>query len=136
MFSSAFSRAFAGVSVEYIGPVSAQAALVDGAAWAYDAGGLLVDGKRLIGPAGKVFAFTTAESAAKWAEITRTLGQRERAIAIGLPGGAAEVFKAGKRVKLAVIAARLVDRAARIPDEARRAALVAEAGFCLAKWPV
>lgn len=134
MFSSAFSSAFAGVARSYIGPVMAQAALVAGAAWEYRAGGLLIDGKQLIGPAGKVFKFASAETAARWVEAQQYIGGKERDLLNTINPAAAALWKARKREKLEIIAARVVDAAARMSDAGKRAALVAESGFLLSKW--
>lgn len=133
-FASVFAASFAGVEPAFIGPVMAQAALVDGAAWALGGAGLTVGGRVLIGPAGKVFSFASAETAARWVENARTIGRREREIVSAINAQAAATWKEKKRVKLAVVAARVVDAAARQKNPAKRAALVAEADFLLAKW--
>jgi hypothetical protein len=137
MFSSAFSSAFVRPAVEsgeFIGPMSAQAALVEGAAVVLSGAGLLIGGKKLIGPAGKVFAFKSAESAALWVENARNIGLREKDLIPRIEAAAAVAWKAKKREKLAVIAGRLVDAAARQSDVAKRAALLAESDYCLSKW--
>ena len=68
-FASSFALAFSGrgavVPVGFIGPMRAQAAIVGGAAWVFDDGRLIVGGAVLIGPAGKVFAFASEETAAQ-----------------------------------------------------------------------
>ncbi len=134
MFSAAFSSAFAGRSVGCIGPMMAQAALVDGAAWRLVGHSAVIGSRVLIGPAGKTYAFASAESAARWIENTRGVGVRERALIDSLPVGVVAGWREKKRAKLAIIAARLVDAAARQHDEAKRAALLAESDYCLAKW--
>lgn len=136
MFSAAFSSAFAGVAsgIAYVGPMRAQQLLTDGAEWAVSGSGLLVAGKRLIGPAGKVFAFASPDNAALWVENARNIGTRERALIASIAPGAAAAWKAKKREKLAVIAGRVIDAAARQHDAAKQAALLAEADYCLAKW--
>ena len=137
-FASAFAACFAGrgvvVSGGYIGPMMAQAALAGGAAWSVSGSALVVGGARLIGPAGKVFAFKSAESAALWVENVRNIGLREKDLIPRIEAAAAVAWKAKKREKLAVIAARLVDAAARQSDERKRAALLAESDYCLGKW--
>lgn len=134
MFSSAFSSAFAGRAVAgYIGPVMAQAALADGAAARASGSGLLIGGKRLIGPAGKVYAFKSPASAATWAENAKGAELRARALVAGDPVKLA-AFIERKRAALAVIADRVTAAALKVPDDGRRAALLAEAGFCLVKW--
>lgn len=136
MFSAAFSSAFAGVAsaVVYVGPMRAQQLLTDGAAWVVSGSGLLVAGKRLIGPAGKTFEFATPANAALWVENARNIGTRERATIASIDPAAAAIWKARKREKLAVIAGRVIEAAARQHDEAKRAALIAEADYCLSKW--
>lgn len=123
-----------GRDMEYIGPMMAQAAMVGGAAAVYDGGGVVIGGARLIGPAGKTYAFRSADSAAMWVEHTLAMGVREVAIIGGLAADAALVWKAKKREKLAVIAGRVANAAARQGDAAKRAALVAESAYCLQKW--
>lgn len=133
-FAAVFAASFAGVAQAYIGPVMAQAALVEGAAWELGDSGLLIGGKVLIGPAGKVFSFVSAETAARWVENAKTIGRREREIVSTISAQAAEVWKEKKRVKLAVVAGRVVEAAARQKNEGKRAALLAESSFLLAKW--
>jgi len=134
MFSGAFSSAFRAGGVEYVGPMVAQRALVLGAAVVLSGSGLLVGGRRLIGPAGKVYAFKSAESAALWVDNARNIGLREADLIPKIAAAAAESWKAKKREKLAVIAGRVVDAAARQHDDKKRAALLAEADYCLSKW--
>lgn len=137
-FAGAFSGAFAGVGgavgVQYIGPMSAQRAIVQGAAVVVSGSGLMIGGKRLIGPAGKTFAFRSADSAALWVENARNIGLREADLIPGIAAAAALAWKEKKREKLAVIAGRVVDAAARQHDDAKRAALLLEADYCLSKW--
>jgi len=133
-FSSTFAANFAGVAPDYIGPTMAQAALVGGAAWSVSGDGLEVSGKRLIGPAGKTFAFSSNDNAARWVDNAKNIGSRERSLIAEIAPGAAAAWKAKKREKLAVIAERVINAAARQADEAKRAALIAEAGFLLSKW--
>ena len=134
MFSSAFASCFAGVKSEYIGPMSAQAALVGGAGWLASGHRLMVGGKVLIGPAGKVYAFASADTAARWANNAKGAGEREAVIIAGLDADLREAWKARKRAKLAVIAGRLADAAAKQADAEKRAALIAESDYCLTKW--
>lgn len=133
MFAAGFAFAFAGRS-GYIGPVMAQAALAGGAAWAVDGSALVIDGRRLIGPAGKVYVFASAETAEKWALAAAAVPVREAQIIGGLLPEVAARWKAAKREKLAVIALRVVNAAARLADMEKQAALIAEADFLLAKW--
>ena len=95
---------------------------------------MLVAGRRLIGPAGKVFAFASPETAGRWVDNAKNIGIRERALIASIDPAAAAIWKAKKREKLAVIAARVVSAAARVSEEKRRAALIAEADYCLSKW--
>jgi hypothetical protein len=134
MFSSAFASAFVRPVGGYIGPMRAQAALMAGAWYRVQGSALLIEGARLVGPAGKVYAFASEATAEKWAENAAGAGQREAAIIAGLDADAAAAWKARKRAKLAVIAGRLVDAAARQHDAAKRAALLAESDLCLSKW--
>lgn len=134
-FSGAFASAFAhDFSAVYVCPLMAQAALADGAEWALYGHGVKVGGALLIGPAGKSFAFVSPESAAAWVEGARVVGLRERVLMAEIEPGTAAAWKARKREKLAVIAGRVVNAAARMEDAARRAALLAEASFALGKW--
>lgn len=134
MWSSAFSSAFR-VSVSgYVCPMMAQALLTDGAAWNVSAARLAVGGAWLIGPAGKVYAFGSPESAAVWVANAAAAGLRERDLIAHIDPMTAAAWKAKKRAKLAIIAGRLVDAAARQDDAAKRAALLAESDYCLGKW--
>lgn len=137
MFSSAFSSAFAKGPAEaggYIGPCMAQAALAGGAAWYVSGSALVIDGKRLIGPAGKVYAFASAATAEKWALSAALVPVREAQIIASIPQATAEAWKAAKRTRLEVVAARVVSAAAKTDDADKRAALIAEAGYLLGKW--
>lgn len=135
MFSAAFSSAFAGVGAGgYICPMMAQKALADGAPWAMSGHAVTVGGLLLIGQAGKLFAFTSPESAEKWVENARNIGIRERSLIASIEPGAAVLWKARKREKLAKIAGHVVNAAARQHDDAKRAALLGEAELCLSKW--
>lgn len=136
-FSSAFASCFAGLGLAaggYIAPMMAQAALVGGAAWVVSGSGLIVDGRWLIGPAGKLFDFASRDSAARWVENAKGIGAREAVMRATLPGPALASWAVKKREKLAVIAARVVAAAAKQGDEAKRAALLAESDYCLTKW--
>lgn len=118
----------------FIGPVSAQLALLRGAAAVFDAGGLLIGGRRLIGPAGKVFAFSGAAAAGVWAAINLQRATRELELWAAMDAAAAAAFRARKRAEMARIAAAVVAAAGRMSDAARAAALVAESDFLLVKW--
>jgi hypothetical protein len=152
MFAAAFSASFAGAAasafascfaapfhqagplVDYIGPVMAQAALVAGGAVEIDGGCLKVNGKVLIGPAGKVYEFSSDITAATWAENTLSAGAAELDIYAAMPADRRSAWRDGKRQKLAVIAGRVVDAAARTADIQKQKALIKEADFCLTKW--
>lgn len=112
----------------------AQAAIFDGAAVSVVGSSLVVGGKKLIGPAGKVYAFASVETASRWALEAAAVVERERALMASIDPGAAAAWKEKKRGKLAVIAGRLVDAAARQSDGGKRAALLAESDYCLSKW--
>ncbi len=136
-FSSAFSSAFAGSSSEasgYIGPMRAQAALVAGSPWEMSGHSLLIGGALLIGPAGKVFAFASPETAGRWVQNAVNIGSREVALRASLGPVALASWSAKKRAKLGVIAGRVVAAAARQADAGKRAALLAESDYCLSKW--
>ena len=136
-FSGAFSGAFLrkkNKSGGYICPVSAQRALLRGAAAVYDGGGLLIGGARLIGPAGKVFAFASQASADMWVAINRARATREIELMAGLDAAAAGVYRKRKADALAKISAAVVNAAARQSDKSKQAALIAEAEFCEKKW--
>lgn len=137
-FASVFALPFAGVGpaqeAGYIGPCMAQAALAAGADWRVSGSELVIDGKRLIGPAGKVYAFASAATAEKWAVSAALVPVREAQIIASLPAATAEAWKAAKRTRLEVIAAQVVSAAARTADADKRAALIAEAGYLLGKW--
>lgn len=134
MFSSAFSSAFVRAAVEYIGPMSAMRELTDGAAWHMRGAGVVIAGRVLIGPAGKIFAFGSPENAVRWVDNARGAGVRERAVIAGIAPETAAAYKEKKRVKLAIIAGRLVTAAGRQSNAAKRAALLAESDYCLSKW--
>ncbi len=140
MFSASFSAAFAGLAgvavpvSGYICPMRAQAEIVAGAAWWFDDGRLIVGGRVLIGQAGKVFAFASLETAARWVENAKNIGAREAALRASLPVPVLASWSAKKREKLAIVAGRVVAAAAKQGDEAKREALIAEADYCLSKW--
>lgn len=136
-FASCFAASFAGLGVPvagYVGPCMAQAALAGGAAWSVVGSALVVDGRRLIGPAGKVYAFASAETAERWALSAAIVPVRESQIIASLAPSVAEAWKAAKRTRLEIVAARVVNAAAMTADSEKRAALIAEAGYLLGKW--
>jgi hypothetical protein len=137
-FASPFASPFAGRGaageVGYIGPVSAQAAMMAGAAVEFAGGALKIGGRVLIGPAGKTYAFVSAQTAATWAEATKASGAGEAATLLSISENRRAAWIAGKRQRLSVIAARVVEAAARQKDSGRQRALLAEADFCLTKW--
>jgi len=136
MFAASFSQAFAGRAPRggFIGPVMAQAAMIEGADVAMDGAQLLIGGNVLIGPAGKVYEFSSPNSAAVWVENTMNVGAREWEILAAMKPELRARWIEGKRKRLAKVATRVVDAALRVPDEAKRAALLDEADFCLKKW--
>jgi hypothetical protein len=112
----------------------AQAALVAGAQWYVDGSRMFIDGALLIGPAGKVFCFSSPETAARWVDNARNIGTREALLIQAIAPEASAIWKAKKRVKLAVIAGRLVEAAGRCHDAGKRAALLADSDYALNKW--
>lgn len=135
MFSNAFALPFAGAGAGgYVCPMTAQQYLADGVAWNLEGSAVRVAGLLLMGQAGKTFAFASPESAAKWVENARNIGIRERYLIASIDPAAAALWKERKRAKLAKIAGHVVNAAARQADDARRAALLAEASLCLSKW--
>lgn len=118
----------------YIGPVSAQLAIIRGAAVVYSAGGLTIGGAQLIGPAGKVFAFSSSSAAALWVAINRQRGENELTLAQAMTAEALAVFVADKNAAMQKIAAAVVAAAARQANASIKAAMIAEAGWCLEKW--
>lgn len=131
MFSAAFSAAF---RRGYIGPMAAQQALMLGAGAVLSGAALLVDRRVLIGPAGKIYAFASAESAQKWASHTAAAGLRQQIVIDGLSAPERAEWVAKKRAKLETVAARLVKAAAKQSDQGKQAALIAESDYCLDKW--
>ena len=118
----------------FIGPVSAAVALARGDTAEFSADGLRVGGALLIGPAGKVYAFQSAATAARWVELNRGRPGREWALIAGLDAQRSAVAKERKAATLAAIAGQVVSAAGRCGDPARAAALIAESNFCLNKW--
>ena len=134
-FARAFSNSFEGIGrVLYICPMKAQAGLAAGGWSRVRGSGLLVNGRWLMGQAGKVYHFASEATAQRWAENAAAVASREAQLIAALPVEKAAAWKAKKREKLAVIAARVVAAAARQEDEAKRAALLAESGHCLNRW--
>ena len=135
-FSAAWASSFrgSGVAAGFVCPMMAQAALAGGAAWSVSGSALVVGGARLIGPAGKVYAFASAQTAEKWAINAGVIGRREAELLASIDSSVAENWKAGKRARLALVAAQLVDAALLQADSEKRAALVAESTYCLSKW--
>lgn len=140
MFGGGVSGAFVRPlgAAGYVGPVSAQRMLlrgfpveiggVDGAKW------VRVGSRKLIGPAGKVFAFRSLDSAAVWLSINAQLAVREREISGSMVPAARVLWLAKKRAQLDRIGAAVIDAAARCKSTAIAAALVAESDFCFGKW--
>lgn len=134
MFSSSFAYAFTGVKSGCIGPVMAAAAMLAGAAVAMEGPSLRIGGRLLIGPAGKVYEFASPESAAAWLAGTKGAAVGELNALAVMPAARKAAWLDGKRQKLAAIAGRVVEAALKMTDEERRAALLAEADYCLKKW--
>ena len=133
-FSSAFSSAFAGAG-GYIAPMMAQAALHAGApSHLGDSSFLIVNGRVLIGIAGKAYQFASEETAAVWVERTRAAAVGEYFTRLNLSPEALAAWKAKKRAEMAKRAAQAVGHALRQQDARIRAALIAESSFCLEKW--
>lgn len=95
---------------------------------------LRIGGAVLIGPAGKVFEFRSRETAEKWAASAVKVAASERSIAARVSPEVAAAYAAKKRENLSAIAGQVALAAARQSDAAKRAALLAESAFCLAKW--
>ena len=134
MFSAAFSSAFAGAG-GYIAPMMAQAALHAGASSHLDESSfLIVNGRVLIGIAGKAYQFASEETAAVWVERTRAAAAGEYSTRLNLSPEALAAWKARKRAEMEKRAAQAVGHALHQQDERIRAALVAESSFCLEKW--
>ena len=136
-FAACLAASVAGLGVPAVGcvgPCMARAALAGGATWSVVGSALVVDGRRLIGPAGKVYAFASHKTAEKWAINAGVIGRREVDLLASIDSSVAENWKAGKRARLALVAALLVDAALLQADSAKRAALIAESTYCLSKW--
>ena len=118
----------------YIGPVSAQLDLLRGASAVYQNGALKIGGKILIGPAGKVFAFSTKSAADLWAAINTKRAERDLELMAGLPADASAVYRARKKAALDTVGVQVVAASARCADQSRAAALIAESDWCFAKW--
>ena len=131
-FSAAFSAAFSRAG--YIGPATAQAAIAAGAKWQARRSELRVAGALLIGPAGKVFEFSSEATAARWAQNAAAAYAAEREIVAAMSAQQRAVWIEKKRAKLETSAARVVAAAGRQQDEEKRAALVAESNELLGRW--
>ncbi|MBS1188797.1 MAG: hypothetical protein H6R10_589 [Rhodocyclaceae bacterium] len=118
----------------YVGPVMAQAALVEGKDAIAARGRLYVDGRALIGPAGKTFEFKSAESAALWASINKQRGERERELIATIGAENVAVYRARKRGALETVAGNVIAAAGRLANGAKREALIAESFFLMEKW--
>ena len=137
MFGPGFSQdAFAVAlgAAGYIGPVSASLEVARGVVADYQGGGLVVGSRKLIGPAGKVFSFRNAEAAAYWVSVNVGARLREASYLQTLPEAQRAAWVEAKRAKLAVIAGRVLDAAARCDSDDIRAALVAESWVLLGRF--
>lgn len=140
MFAGGFSGAFAAPlgAAGHVGPVSAQRMLLRG--FPVEIGGdsgahwVRVGSRKLVGPAGKVYAFRSADSAAVWLSINAQLAARELSISETMPEVARALWYAKKRVQMVRIAGAVIDAAARCKSPEIAAALVAESNFCFGKW--
>lgn len=139
-FSSGFSAAFLlplGAS-GFVGPISAQRMLLRG--FPVEVGGapgihwVRVGSRKLIGPAGKVFAFRSLDSASVWLSINGQLAAREKSIWDAMQEPARVLWLAKKRAQLERIAGAVIDAAARQKVPGVVPAMVAESDFCLSKW--
>ena len=131
-FSAAFSAAFSRAG--YIGPATAQAAIAAGAEWQASGSGLHVAGAMLIGPAGKVFEFSSEATAERWARNAAAAYAAERGIVAAMSAQQRAAWVEKKRAKLATVAARVVEAAGRQRDEEKRAALIDESSELLGRW--
>ena len=134
VFSSSFVRASGGGV--YILPMLAQEALFAGEAWQFEAGRLLIGGKVLIGLSGSPYRFASAQTAETWCGAGARVIEAERATVERLSESVRGTWIERKRVKLEARAEAVLSRAAKQADEAKRAALVAEAVWCQTKWGV
>lgn len=147
MFASAFSSAFSGgaglplgwacvaLPAGKVGTLLAQVALLRGEVAVLSGGGrLVIAGRDLVGPAGKVYAFASPESAAMWRDIAEQRSRRELELASGMGESRRAVWLERKRRQLEFDAARRIERAQHVADAGIRAALIADAGFALEKW--
>lgn len=133
-FSSSFSGAFVQASLVYITPMTAQEALFAGASFVFAQGVLKIGGKVLIGLSGRPYAFTSAATAATWCEYGRRVIEGERAVVERLTPAVRSVWVERKRGKLLQRAEAIYKRVLEQSEEAKRAALLAEALWCEAKW--
>lgn len=131
-FSAAFSAAFSRTG--YICPATAQAAIAAGAGWQAGGSELRVAGALLIGPAGKIFEFSSEETAGRWAQNAAAAYTAERGIVAAMSAKQRAAWVEKKRAKLTTAAARVVEAAGRQQDEEKRAALVAESSELLGRW--
>lgn len=127
--------AFLELPASHAGTLLAQVALVRGGVFeASNDGGATIDGRGMVGPAGKVYAFASLESAESWRVIAESRARREMELACAMDAGRRAAWLAKKRARLASDAARRIDRAAQIVDGGIKAAVIADAGFALSKW--
>lgn len=135
MFAAAFSAAFAGAAGGYIAPMMAQAALHAGAAaHLNESSFMIVNGRVLIGIAGKAYQFASEQTAAVWVDRTKAAAAGEFFVRQTLSPESLIAWEAKKRAEMEKRAAHAVGHALRHQDPRIRAALIAEASFCLEKW--
>lgn len=118
----------------FICPQVAQLALMRGAAWSFAGGRVSIGGAVLVGQAGGVYEFVGIDTAANWVQLTRERGAAELGTLAGMGESEAAIWKAARRAALMAYAARVIDRAAAVADQAKQAAMVQESNFSALKW--
>lgn len=119
----------------YVGPLVAQVWLARGEnASLQSDGSAFVGSGRLMGAAGKVFAFSSPGSLAMWVAITRARAIREVELAESMTPESRAAWLLKKRAALEKAARNRINAAARQTDPEIVAALVADADFAALKW--
>jgi len=119
----------------YVGPLVAQVWLARGENASLQAdGSAFVGSGRIIGAAGKVFAFSSPGSLEMWAAITRARAIREVELAESMAAESRAAWLVKKRAALEKAARNRINAAARQTDPEIVAALVADAEFAAVKW--
>lgn len=117
-----------------IPPMLAALAVLRGESVAVSGQTLLIGGRVLIGQAGKTYGFASEANARRWAEIAAQRAQAELKNVMATDATRRAAFLQKKGVELALLAERLLTHAAKLPDEGKQAALIAESQFCTTKW--